>query len=142
MKKQTRNKIDDLAHEAIAERVASVKYPESVPLPVFRGAETQETAYTVEESRQKSRRAAVAPSRQASRQSSGQMFRRYASPFNLVAAALVCCLILPPLAVGRDARLSHISAAVHSRGEIERCRMAAIDIISLAAQGQHNSPRR
>lgn len=76
------------------------------------------------------------------RATQAQTRRTIASPFPFVAAALAAFLVLPPLAVGGDAGLSRISATAHGRGSVERCRTAALDILSLAAKGRRNVPGR
>ncbi len=126
MKHTSRNNIDELARRAIAERIAAVKEPATIPLPSFRGAKPLEA-----EPRDAQNRYRVADI-------AAPAHRRYASPFAFVAAALLCCLILPPLAIGKDTQLSHISATLHSRGAVERCRMTALDILSLASKGRYD----
>lgn len=118
MKKSTRVRIDELARLAISERVAAIRDVEPVPPPVFRGSAPLEGAL------------------------GSRATGRGASLFPLVAAALVCCMALPALTLGRDAQLSRISAAAHRRGSVERCRVAALDILSLAASGQSVVTRR
>jgi hypothetical protein len=126
MKKTSRNHIDELARRAIAERIAAEQEPETIPLPAFRGTESHGAELYGAQNRNRVADIDV------------PAHRRYASPFAFVAAALLCCLILPPLAIGKDTQLSHISAAVHSRGAVERCRMTALDILSLASKGRYD----
>lgn len=118
MKPAVKTKIESLAQAAIQEKIRSVSMPDGIPVPVFRGNRTDLTVTAQTGS------------------------RRSFSPFALVAAALIACVVIPPLAVGGDGCFSQITAEVHSRGEVERCRIAALDILALAGENRSDLPRR